>query len=73
MALSAPDQATGELLYGVRSIAEYLGVTERRALYLAEKRAFPFWKEGRTICARRSTIKAWLDERERAARRGGGA
>lgn len=65
---AARDQA-GDLLYGARAIAEYLGVTERRALYLAEKRAFPFWKEGRTICARRSTIAAWLDERERAAMR----
>lgn len=69
-AASAPDQDVGELLYGVRSIAEYLGVTRRQALYLVEKQAFAFWREGRVICARRGTIQAWMDGRERGAELG---
>ncbi len=72
-ASSTSDQATGELLYGVRSIADFLGVSPRQALYLTEKQAFPFWREDRVICARRGTIQAWMTERERAARRGVGA
>ncbi len=68
-AASPPDQDVGQLLYGARAIADYLGISERRALYLAEKGSLPFWKDGRTICARRSTVAAWLDERERAAMR----
>jgi len=70
---AAPDQAPGELLYGAQAIADFLGISRRRALYLIEKGSLPFWKDKRTICARRSTIAAWLDEREQAVRRGGGA
>lgn len=62
-ASSTSDQATGELLYGVRSIADFLGVSPWQALYLTERRAFPF-------CARRGTIQAWMTEREQAAELG---
>jgi len=70
---AATAEPTGELLYGIRQISAYLGVSPRQALYLTEKQAFPFWREGRVICARRGTIQSWMTERERGARRGGGA
>lgn len=70
-ASSAPDHEAGQLLYGARAIGDYLGVSERRALYLCEKQAFPFWRQDRTICAKRSSLQAWMTEREQAARRGG--
>jgi len=57
----------GDLLYGVASIAEHLGITERRALYLKEKGAIPTFRIDKTICARRSTLTAWPADMERRA------
>lgn len=58
----------GDLCYGVRAVAAALGVKHRQALRLVEEDRIPFWREGRTICARRSTLAAWVAEREAAAR-----
>jgi len=57
----------GDLLYGARPIAEHLGITERQARYLIDQGTLPAWKEGKMICARRSSLNAWMDQREAAA------
>lgn len=67
MAKIDPLAPAGELLYGVAAIARFLGVTDRQALYLVEKSAFPFWKQDRIVCARRATLLAWIGEREQQA------
>lgn len=57
----------GDLAYGVRAIADALGVKPRQALRLVAQNRVPHWREGRTICARRSSLTAWVAEREAAA------
>ena len=53
-----------DLLWGVASIASYLGVKRRVAYHLVETRRIPYFKVGRTVCARRSKLIAVLDEFE---------
>ena len=61
----APDQ--GDLLYGAKAIAAYLGVRERQARHLIEH-GLPHFKLGAIVVARRGTLDAWLDELEHEAR-----
>jgi excisionase family DNA binding protein len=65
--MTTHNAAVGDLLYGARPIAEHLGITERQARYLIDQGTLPSWKEGKTICARRSSLNDWMDRREAAA------
>lgn len=65
--MTTDNAGVGDLLYGARPIAEHLGITERQARYLIDQRTLPAWKEGKMICARRSSLNAWMDRREAAA------
>lgn len=60
-----------DLLYGVPAIAEHLGISQRQARHLSERRSIPTFRlPGNTmICARRSSLNAWLAEQEAAARK----
>ena len=53
-----------DLLWGVASIASYLGVKRGVASRLVETRRIPYFKVGRTVCARRSKLIAVLDQLE---------
>ena len=55
---------TPDLLYGIEDIAQHLGVTKRAAYHLVERRRIPFFKIGRTLCARRSSLHAAMDRME---------
>jgi len=55
---------TSDLLYGVEDIAGFLGVTKRAAYHLVERKRIPFFKIGRTLCARRSSLLAAMDRME---------
>ncbi len=67
-----PDRAPeGDLLYGAKAIAAYLGVRERQARHLIEH-GLPHFKLGAIVVARRSTLDAWLDELDRAPTRKAG-
>jgi excisionase family DNA binding protein len=55
---------TLDLLYGVKEIANYLGVKPRTAEYWIEHRRIPVKRMGRTICARRSSLDAAFDMRD---------
>jgi len=55
-----------DLLYGARAIAGFLGIKERAAYHLIETRRIPFFKIGKTVCARRSTLAAKIAELEEA-------
>ena len=57
----------GEVLYQVRAIAEFLGLPEKAARHRVEAGEIPTVQIGRIVCARRSTLNAWLAEREAAA------
>jgi excisionase family DNA binding protein len=58
-AADAPD-----LLYGADAIASFLGVTRPTVYHLNETRRIPFFKVGKTTCARRSTLLAALERLE---------
>ena len=67
-----PATADKDMLYGVPAIAGHLNMRPRQVYHLVEKAAVPtFTIPGvSTICARRSTLNAWLDECEAKARAG---
>ena len=58
---------SADLLYGAHAIAEFLGVKQRVAYHLIETRRIPFFKIGKTVCARRTSLAAKLDEIEAAS------
>jgi hypothetical protein len=54
----ADDDLADDLLDGVAEIAAFLGWTERRTYYAAERRIIPVFKMGeRKWCARKSTLR----------------
>lgn len=57
-----------DLLYGLPSIARYLGLKVTQARHLADTKAVPTFKVGRLVSARKSTLQAWMKELEEGAR-----
>ena len=57
----------GDLLYGVKAIAAFLGIEDHQARHQCETKRLPCFKLGQIICARRSTLWRWLDEQEARA------
>ncbi len=53
-----------DLLYRVSSIAAFLGLSVRVAAHQVYQGEIPTFKMGRIVCARRSTLLAWLAARE---------
>jgi excisionase family DNA binding protein len=66
-----PADERSELLHGVQDIAAYLGLTDRQVERHIARSGLPVFRLGRTVCARRSTLEAWLAELERQTRRAG--
>jgi len=69
------DNLADDLLRGADRIAEFLfgDPTERRTVYhLCEKSRLPVFRLGSVLCARKSTLKAWIEEQERRAVAGQG-
>lgn len=65
--ISDNDNLAADLLRGADAIASFLGFP-RRAVYHAVSRGhLPSFKVGETICARRSTLTAWIVDQERKA------
>lgn len=56
------------ILMGAAAIAAHMGITRRQAYRLIYEIGLPTFRLGGTIAARRSTLTAWLEEQERAAR-----
>jgi hypothetical protein len=50
--------ASFDLLYGARAIADFLGIKQRAAEHLIETKRIPYFKIGKTVCARRSKLIA---------------
>ena len=62
-----------DLLQGAEEIARYLygDPTERRKVYhLAEASRIPVFRLGATLCARKSTLLAWIERQESRASNG---
>ena len=64
---------TPDLLYGAAAIADYLGIKRRSAEHLIETKRIPFFKVGKTVCARRSKLLAALEILEEAQQQATGA
>lgn len=56
-----------DLLYGARSIAEFLGITEKQARHRIDDGHIPTFRIGSTICARKITLTQWLADMEAKA------
>lgn len=65
--------ADPDLIYGMPAIAKALDLTVRQARHLEERGALPTFRILSTVCARRSSLNAWLAEQEAKARRTEGA
>jgi hypothetical protein len=64
------ENLANDLLRGADKIADFLfgNPAERRKVYhLAEKSRLPVFRLGSLLCARRSTLTAWIAEQERRA------
>lgn len=59
-----------DVLMGAKAIAAFLGITEKQARHRIDAEVIPTFKMpgNSTICARRSSLTAWLAECEAAAR-----
>lgn len=58
-----------DLLSGVAAIAAHTGWTERQVLHQHERGLIPTFKQGRLVCARRSTLAKHFAAQEAAAAR----
>jgi len=65
------DPNAADLLYGVKAIAGFLGLTDRQAQHRIDAGDIPTFRLGGvkrgTICARRSSLRSWLAGLERQA------
>lgn len=61
------DDYRSDLLTGVAEIAAHLDWPERRVLHQHERGMIPTFKQGRLVCARRSTLAKHFAKQERAA------
>ncbi|MCD2184208.1 helix-turn-helix transcriptional regulator [Rhizobium sp. GN54] len=57
----------GDMLLGADAIAAFLGFTRRQVYDLTARRIMPSFKIGKTVAARKSTLRAWIEELERRA------
>lgn len=53
-----------DLLYGLPAIAGQLGLRCDQVRHLAKKHGLPVFRVGRSVCARRSSLVAWVAELE---------
>lgn len=71
------DVSQADLLYGVKAIAAFLGLTDRQAQHRIDAGDLPTFRLGGkvrgTICARRTTLRSHLATLERQAQTGGEA
>lgn len=61
------DNLANDILRGADAIAAFLGFPRRAIYHLVSKGALPSFRLGETVCARKSTLTAWISEQERAA------
>ena len=60
---AANDNLSADLLRGADAIAEFLGFPRRTIYHAVAKGHLPSFRVGETVCARKSTLTAWIDSR----------
>ncbi len=64
---AANDNISNDLLRGADAIAAFLGFPRRAIYHAVSKGHLPSFRIGETVCARKSTLTAWIAEQERKA------
>ena len=54
-----------DLIVGAAGVAEFLGVRRRQIYHAVELGYLPLFRMGALICARRTTLAAWIEAQER--------
>ena len=65
--LSPCDSLANDLLLGADKIAEFLfgdPAKRRKVYHLSEKTCLPVFRLGSVLCARKSTLVAWIEKQE---------
>lgn len=65
---AANDNISNDLLRGADAIAAFLGFPRRAIYHAVSKGHLPSFRIGETVCARKSTLTAWIAAQESAAR-----
>lgn len=56
ISMTTDSSKTFDLLYGTKAIADFLGINLRAAEHLIETKRIPYFKLGKTVCARRARL-----------------
>ena len=56
--------ASLDVLRGAKAIAVFIDSTPQRVYALNAQRQLPLYREGATICGRKSTLTAWIERQE---------
>ena len=59
------DDLSSDMLWGAKEIARFIGCTEKVIWNMHHRRELPTFSQGRRVCARRSTLRSFFEERER--------
>ncbi|WP_018264033.1 hypothetical protein [Methylobacterium sp. WSM2598] len=62
-----------DILAGYEAISDFVGIPVSKLKYRAKIGSIPLFHLGRTPCARRDALRAWIASAERVSLRGGGA
>lgn len=58
-----------DLLHGAAAIAEFMGLRVRQVESMIAAESIPTFRIGRNVCARRSTLTAFFEEKEAERKR----
>lgn len=58
------DNVAGDMLRGANAIAHFLGFPQRTIYHAVSKGQIPCFRIGEQVCARKSTLLAWIAEQE---------
>jgi hypothetical protein len=64
---TTPETPAGDLLEGAAAIAEFMGWNERRVYHIHRTGGWPIFNDAGMITARRSSLRAYVEQREREA------
>ncbi|WP_104823093.1 DNA-binding protein [Rhizobium sp. NXC24] len=53
-----------EILTGHKAIARFLGLSPRQVSWHDERGNLPTFRMGRTVCARKTKLVEWIEEKE---------
>ena len=59
---------SADILHGLDAIATFFGLPRRVVEHWTATTDIPTFKVGRSVCARRASLRSWVAKRELAAR-----